>query len=260
MALSSITDAANATQRLSLVFDAEEFGESLIQDPSLPDAVIIDHAEFQWDGVPPDLPSKIKAKRHLRRQKVEAAGVKPTATPVADTEPFHVRSTTVTIPRGQLVAIVGPVGAGKSSLLQGLIGEMRKTAGSVTFGGTLSYCPQTAWIQVNISTFPLLTILIVPQNTTIRENICFGRPFDEDRYWKAVEVSCLNQDLDMLPNGDLTEVGEKVRQSIASKTRNIICSQGISLSGGQKQRINICRVIYCDADIEIFDVCNISSL
>ena len=76
------------------------------------------------------------------------------------------------------------------------------------------------------------------QNATIRENICFGRPFEEGRYWKAVSDSCLHPDLEVLPNGDLTEVGEK----------------GISLSGGQKQRLNICRAIYCDTEIQIFDV------
>ena len=76
------------------------------------------------------------------------------------------------------------------------------------------------------------------QNATIRENICFGRPFEEDRYWKAITDSCLQPDLEMLPNGDMTEVGEK----------------GISLSGGQKQRLNICRAIYCDTEIQIFDV------
>jgi len=68
------------------------------------------------------------------------------------------------IPRGTLVVVVGPVtpvGSGKTSLLQGLIGEMRKTSGSITFGGSVGYCPQTAWIQ----------------NATIRENICFGRLF-----------------------------------------------------------------------------------
>jgi ATP-binding cassette subfamily C (CFTR/MRP) protein 1 len=54
----------------------------------------------------------------------------------------------MTIPKGQIVAIVGPVGSGKSSFLQGLIGEMRKETGSVKFAGSLSYCPQNAWIQV----------------------------------------------------------------------------------------------------------------
>jgi len=76
------------------------------------------------------------------------------------------------------------------------------------------------------------------QNATIRENFCFGRPFEEGRYWKAVTDSCLQPDLEMLRNGDMTEVGEK----------------GVSLSGGQKQRLNICRAIYCDTEIQIFDV------
>jgi ABC-type bacteriocin/lantibiotic exporter with double-glycine peptidase domain len=49
------------------------------------------------------------------------------------------------------------------------------------------------------------------QNATIRENICFGRPFDSERYWKAVHNACLEADLDVLPNGDMTEVGERVR-------------------------------------------------
>lgn len=153
MALSSVTDGMNAVQRLSAVFDAEEFGESLIQDPSLADAVIIDHAEFQWDSVPPEIPTTTKVKRHLRFSKIDTSPAKTTSTPALVAEPFHVRSTTFTIPRGQLVAIVGPVGAGKSSLLQGLIGEMRMTSGTVKFGGSLSYCPQIAWIQVLIISF-----------------------------------------------------------------------------------------------------------
>ena len=82
------------------------------------------------------------------------------------------------------------------------------------------------------------TLLNRLQNATIRENVCFGRDFDSDRYWKAISDSCLDADLKLFPNGDLTEVGER----------------GISLSGGQKQRINICRAIYCGADVQIFDV------
>ena len=61
---------------------------------------------------------------------------------------FQLRDISMEIPRGMLVAVVGPVGSGKTSLLQGLIGEMRKTSGSITFGGSVGYCPQSAWIQV----------------------------------------------------------------------------------------------------------------
>jgi ATP-binding cassette subfamily C (CFTR/MRP) protein 1 len=63
------------------------------------------------------------------------------------TGPFRVHDINMCIPRGGLVAIVGRVGSGKSSLLQGLIGEMRKSGGEFSFGGRVAYCPQSAWIQ-----------------------------------------------------------------------------------------------------------------
>jgi ABC-type multidrug transport system fused ATPase/permease subunit len=75
---------------------------------------------------------------------------------------------------------------------------MRCTSGSVKLGGSIGYCPQSAWIQ----------------NATIRDNVLFGRPFDEDRYWKAIKDSCLEHDLELLPNGDMTEVGERVSDLI----------------------------------------------
>lgn len=70
---------------------------------------------------------------------------------------------------------------------------MQQTAGKITFGGKLSYCQQSAWIQ----------------NLSLRDNILFGRPWDEQRYWQAVIDSALPADLELLPDGDLTEIGEK---------------------------------------------------
>ena len=174
---------------------------------------------------------------------------------------FKLKQIDFNVPRGQLLAIVGTIGSGKTSLLQGLIGGMRKAKGSVRFGGSLAYCAQSAWIQVS---FPTRIIDIqwdnffFLQNATIRENICFGRPFEAERYWKAVHDACLEADLDVLPNGDMTEVGERVRRGSiffwSAVVTNEICWQGISLSGGQKQRVNICRAIYSGSDILIFDV------
>lgn len=198
---------------------AEVSTEHISSDVNLEAAVEVKAASFTWDAPESETQAPLAVKKGTSIEKgiPEKKGVEPAkAGPI-----FHLDNVELEIPRGALVAIVGSVGSGKSSLLQGLLGEMRRTAGKVSFGGSIGYCPQTAWIQ----------------NATVRENICFGRPFDEERYWKAIRDSCLERDLELLPHYDMTEVGEK----------------GISLSGGQKQRLNICRAIYCDSDILIFD-------
>ncbi|KAG1831205.1 ABC transporter [Suillus subalutaceus] len=224
LSLSSIADAATACGRLLAVFEAETLDETLVTNSDMNVAVRAQGASFTWDS-PPHRPEDTKkmgkgSKMGMKTGKQKLPST-PLPAPADDGSIFKITGIDMEIPRGRLVAIVGAVGAGKTSLLQGLIGEMRRTSGNVDFGGSVGYCAQVAWIQ----------------NTTIRENICFGRPFEEERYWKAVRDACLEPDLEMLPNYDLTEVGEK----------------GISLSGGQKQRINICRAIYCDTDIQIFD-------
>ncbi|KAG2035930.1 ABC transporter [Suillus americanus] len=224
LSLSSIADAATACGRLLVVFEAETLDETLVTNSDMNVAVRAEGASFTWDSPPPrpeDPKKKGKGSKMGMKMGKRKLPSTPLPAPVDNGSIFKITGIDLEIPRGQLVAIVGAVGAGKTSLLQGLIGEMRRTSGNVDFGGSVGYCAQVAWIQ----------------NTTIRENVCFGRPFEEERYWKAVRDACLEPDLEMLPNYDLTEVGEK----------------GISLSGGQKQRINICRAIYCNTDIQIFD-------
>ncbi|KAL5020046.1 hypothetical protein ScPMuIL_002938 [Solemya velum] len=110
----------------------------------------------------------------------------------------------MSIEEGQLVAIVGQVGAGKSSLISALLGEMYKVEGRVKIKGRVAYVPQQAWIQ----------------NLTVRDNILYGSEFVDDIYHKVVENCALLPDLDMFEAQDLTEIGEK----------------GINISGGQKQR------------------------
>ncbi|KAI0342903.1 ABC transporter [Trametopsis cervina] len=220
LSFSSIADAQNAVRRLSDVFEAELLTETKIQDPSMEVAVSVVNASFTWDAPPPVQKGKLGKKDKAAAKKAKA--IQPVNQGDETKEKiFTLKDINMEIPLGALVAVVGPVGTGKTSLLEGLIGEMRRTEGEVKFNGSVAYCPQSAWIQ----------------NATIRDNITFGRPFDEAKYWKAVKDACLETDIDMMPNGDMTEVGER----------------GISLSGGQKQRINICRAIYVDADIQIFD-------
>jgi ABC-type polysaccharide/polyol phosphate transport system ATPase subunit len=111
-------------------------------------AVEIENASFIWDSPPPDEGKTGKGKKKDRRSSVKP---EPAAEPkeIKEENMFKLKDIDVRIPRGQLVAIVGAVGSGKSSLLQGLIGDMRKTEGSVRFGGSVAYCSQTAWIQVS---------------------------------------------------------------------------------------------------------------
>eukprot|EP01124_Arcella_intermedia_P029518 TRINITY_DN625_c0_g1_i1.p1 TRINITY_DN625_c0_g1~~TRINITY_DN625_c0_g1_i1.p1 ORF type:complete len:1466 (+),score=369.04 TRINITY_DN625_c0_g1_i1:648-4400(+) len=131
------------------------------------------------------------------------------------------RGINMRIKSGQLVAIVGEVGAGKSSLLLSLLGEMPQVDGKLSIHGSIAYVTQQAWIK----------------NATIKDNILFGMDYQKKRY-NAVLKSCqLLKDLAILPAGHMTEIGEK----------------GINLSGGQKQRISLARAVYSDSDVYFLD-------
>ena len=125
------------------------------------------------------------------------------------------------IARGELVAVVGPVGSGKSSLLNVIMGELIHVGGKVSLGGHIGLCPQQAWIL----------------NATIRDNILFGSPYDAEKYQRVVFECALEADIGGFPEGDLTLIGEN----------------GISLSGGQKQRISIARMVYFDPELALLD-------
>uniref|UniRef100_A0A4W4G676 ABC-type glutathione-S-conjugate transporter n=1 Tax=Electrophorus electricus TaxID=8005 RepID=A0A4W4G676_ELEEL len=127
----------------------------------------------------------------------------------------------VEVPHGSVVAVVGHVGSGKSSLLSAMLGETEKRSGHVTVKGSVAYVPQQAWIQ----------------NTTLRENIVFGQERRESWYHRVLEACALLPDLDVLPGGDATEIGEK----------------GLNLSGGQKQRVSLARAVYRTADVYLLD-------
>lgn len=98
---------------------------------------------------------------------------------------------------------------------------MERISGVVTTNGTIAYVSQQAWIQ----------------NATLKDNILFGKPYNKKTYDRVVEACALKPDFDMLPAGDMTEIGEK----------------GINLSGGQKQRVSLARAAYNDADIYFLD-------
>jgi len=145
-------DAYNAFGRIQEVFEAESLPGEQTRDAKLENALELDGASFSWDASPPD-PAGGKDKGKGKDKGTPTSGSVPARISAPQgsekTEKvFKIKDTNLTVPKGQIVAIVGPVGSGKSSFLQGLIGEMRRETGSVKFGGSVSYCPQNAWIQV----------------------------------------------------------------------------------------------------------------
>ena len=121
-----------------------------MQDPTLEYAVEMDNASFTWDNPPPDF----NEGEEDQGEKKSRIGAHPKFEPLSEPKgvkeevQFKLEHIDLRIPRGQLVAIVGAVGSGKTSLLQGLIGDMRRTRGSIRVGGSVAYCSQSAWIQV----------------------------------------------------------------------------------------------------------------
>ncbi|XP_071353059.1 ATP-binding cassette sub-family C member 5 isoform X1 [Trachinotus anak] len=123
--------------------------------------------------------------------------------------------------QGKLLGVCGSVGSGKTSLMSAILGQMTVLEGSVAVKGRLAYVAQQAWIL----------------NATLRDNILFGQQYQDDRYQSVLSACCLRPDLTLLPNADLTEIGER----------------GANLSGGQRQRISLARALYSDRDFYILD-------
>ncbi|KAF0759728.1 putative multidrug resistance-associated protein lethal(2)03659 isoform X3 [Aphis craccivora] len=127
----------------------------------------------------------------------------------------------LTVKSGNLVAIVGTVGAGKSSLIQAILQELPLSEGSIHVRGVISYASQEPWIFAG----------------SVQQNIVFNSPMDKDRYNQVIKMCKLKSDFEQFPYGDRTIVGER----------------GATLSGGQRVRINLARALYKQADIYLLD-------
>ncbi|CAO1628044.1 unnamed protein product [Parajaminaea phylloscopi] len=127
----------------------------------------------------------------------------------------------LTVRKGELLAVLGKVGDGKSSLLSAILGEMYRSDGSLIVRGRTAYFSQGGWAM----------------GATIRDNILFGLRYEEEFYQRVIKACALEPDLAILPDGDQTEIGEK----------------GVSLSGGQRARVALARACYARADIYLLD-------
>ena len=233
LVISQVTDAWASLGRMQEFLIAEEQQDAFIWDMKAKEAVSLQDADFTWERtVTQDDPNaKIGQEKSQKKSKKShevsekerqmTDGGTDSTSDVSQAEPFKLQNISFSIGRKELIAVIGSVGSGKSSLLAALAGDMRKTSGSVSMSANRAFCPQYAWIQ----------------NASVKENILFGKDYDK-KWYEAVISSCsLQPDLDVLPHGDLTEIGER----------------GITLSGGQKQRLNIARAIYFNSDIILMD-------
>ncbi|KAJ6152874.1 hypothetical protein N7497_007193 [Penicillium chrysogenum] len=222
LVIGQVTDASTAFNRIQEFLLAEEQKEDIERDENMQNAIEMDHASFTWERLPTDEKDAQKAgKKAAARPEPTEKSTPEDETDETPTEPFKLKDMTFEVGRHELLAVIGTVGCGKSSLLSALAGDMRVTDGTVRLGTTRAFCPQYAWIQ----------------NTTVRNNILFGREYDETWYEQVIDACALTPDLEILPNGDQTEIGER----------------GITVSGGQKQRLNIARAIYFNAELVLMD-------
>lgn len=233
-AVSALSQGKVAYSRLDAFLASDEFQverlvDGVVQAQLEPGSISIRDGHFAWplpeqttemvvvindESTPSPMPSTEEKRSRLLS----------TATDISERghAAFRLSNINLEVHPGELVMIVGTVGSGKSSLLNGLLGEMQLVSGHMDISGRLAYVSQEAWIR----------------NLSLRENILFDAELDADRYERVLEATQLSLDLKALPNGDETEIGER----------------GINLSGGQKARVAIARAMYSrDYDILILD-------
>ncbi|XP_048764978.2 ATP-binding cassette sub-family C member 4-like isoform X2 [Ostrea edulis] len=194
LAITRASESVTTLNRIKTFLQLEELDQSSIEDvsglrPKPADCVVeVDHLTAKWD---PKLDQ-------------------PTLNDIS-----------VTVGPGKLLAVIGPVGAGKSSLLMSILRELPLTEGNVKVQGKISYVSQQPWVF----------------SASLRQNIVFGNKFDGTHYNKIIKACALDKDIAVMPDGDSTLIGDR----------------GVSLSGGQRARVSLARALYMDADIYLLD-------
>ena len=159
-----------------------------------------------------------------------------------DEDKFVLRDLNLAFPKGELSVVSGKTGSGKSLLLASILGEADILAGRVMVPRAVAHeerfdaqATPANWIITDAIAF----VAQIPwlENASLKDNILFGLPYDEKRYNKVLDACALRKDLEILPDGDLTEVG----------------ANGINLSGGQKWRMSFARALYSRAGILVLD-------
>ncbi|KAI1394197.1 P-loop containing nucleoside triphosphate hydrolase protein [Hypoxylon trugodes] len=207
VSLRQVAEGWAAVKRLQKFLDSEESKEESVWDINSEFAVSVERGKFA------------RAISPNARENAETSGHDEHHT---QGPPFSLADTDFSIPRGELIAVVGTTGSGKSSLLCALAGQIPKISGKVTIGvASRAICSQDAWIQ----------------SASVKDNILFGKPMNREVYDRIIKACALTLDIEALPEGENTKVGER----------------GASLSGGQCQRINLARAVYANSDLVLLD-------
>lgn len=229
MGLAQYSQSLVSLKRLMKFFAADElkpYIQECVQDGV---AVEMKGATVGWVDEPPAPAADGGAAvpgDYAKVSQDEGKAVDLESSPAAQVPAVHrsvetLKDVTLSIKKGELVAIIGPVGCGKSTFLSGILGELNLLSGSIAVNGSIAYCDQRPWIL----------------NDSVQGNILFGQEMKEAQFDEALYASCLEEDIRILPGGLQTQIGEK----------------GINLSGGQKARVALARAVYKAADIYLLD-------
>lgn len=222
MLIGQIPNAVISLNRIQELLEIHK-SEDVILDGSMSEAVIFDQATFYWST---DI--EVDSARDLSRE-----GLSTEQTPLLDdadyaistpplmTKAFSLNNINLRLGRTEFIAITGRVASGKSSLLSSLNEELKLQSGRVAICGPIAYSSQSPWIM----------------SGTLKQNILFGKTFRKYKYEKVIEACALLKDLEAMPEGSETAIGER----------------GVTVSGGQKQRIGLARAIYSDCPIVLLD-------
>nr|AAK19755.1 ATP-binding cassette transporter MRP8 [Homo sapiens] len=223
IAVKGLTNSKSAVMRFKKFFLQESpvFYVQTLQDPSK--ALVFEEATLSWQQTCPGI---VNGALELERNGHASEGMTRPRDALGPEEEGNslgpeLHKINLVVSKGMMLGVCGNTGSGKSSLLSAILEEMHLLEGSVGVQGSLAYVPQQAWIV----------------SGNIRENILMGGAYDKARYLQVLHCCSLNRDLELLPFGDMTEIGER----------------GPNLSGGQKQRISLARAVYSDRQIYLLD-------
>ncbi|KII83783.1 hypothetical protein PLICRDRAFT_702353 [Plicaturopsis crispa FD-325 SS-3] len=190
----------------------------------------IENGTFKWNEIEV---TQEKDSKDKGKNKSASTASEETAVEEPTGHRFELKDISIKFPEGKLTCVTGPTASGKTALLMALLGEltliegrliMSKDSSSVDENGlahTISYAAQSPWLR----------------HQSIKDNILFGYPYDEERYNAVVDCCALRPDLDILEDGDQTEIG----------------ARGVSLSGGQKARVALARAVYAHTKYVLLD-------